>query len=110
MMRIEWLTSGVLTKADTLEKSTEGVWLEIINGIAHPATYGYYVTRLMSPHERARNMSWGRSRRREDRFFQKRLWRGVQENERLGTENLVAALSSQLTKMISARFYPLRLS
>ena len=80
--------------------------MEVLNGIKHRATYGYYVTRLMSPKERDAGMSWAKSREAERQCFEQNMWRQVREQGRLGTENLSIALSCQLTRMIAERYDP----
>jgi hypothetical protein len=86
---------------DQIQRTTEGKWFDVLNGIKLPSTHGYYATRLMSPEERAANMSCASSREAERQLFGKQLWLQVREQERLGTKNLSNALSAQLARMIA---------
>jgi hypothetical protein len=60
---------------------------------------GYYVTRLPSSEQ---NMTVGESQIQEQRFFDKDPWR-LEDKDRLGTENLVLAVSERLSRMITTR-------
>jgi hypothetical protein len=56
----------------------------------------------MTTEQRAKGITWMNGRLQEHAFFDKKPWCDL-DKSRLGTQNLVLALSSQLSKMILER-------
>ena len=94
----------MLTKADTVKAGEEGKWFGVLRNQTFPIAHGYYITRQPSTEERKRGMQWEEARAQEVAFLTNRdcCW-NKEDKRRLGTENLVHALSKQLSVMIAKR-------
>jgi hypothetical protein len=95
---------GVLTKADTVLPREHGPWIKILRGFQHKIKHGYYMTSQLSTEQVQQGKSWEDGRVQEPKYFASKTgpWRD-EDPKRLGTENLVAALSKELKKMMSER-------
>jgi hypothetical protein len=97
----------VLTKPDQLALTStkaRASWIEVLEGRHHPLTHGYYCTRQPDDAERADGITPADARAAESKFFKTTTpWSKTACPERLGTSNLVGALSEHLTHLINDR-------
>jgi hypothetical protein len=96
-----------MTKPDLLSagstKSRE-LWLDVLEGRRYPLTHGYYCTRQPDDADRIQGITSANSRIAEVEYFAKTLpWSTTKEQDRLGTHNLVSALSKLLVGLIDDR-------
>ncbi|KAF9244557.1 P-loop containing nucleoside triphosphate hydrolase protein [Melanogaster broomeanus] len=98
-------TIGVLTKPDQVALTSTKAranWIEVLEGRRHPLTHGYYCTRQPDDAERADGVTPAEARAAEVNFFRTtKPWSTTSCPERLGTSNLVGALSEHLVRLIS---------
>ncbi|KIJ68611.1 hypothetical protein HYDPIDRAFT_146952 [Hydnomerulius pinastri MD-312] len=98
-------TIGVLTKPDQLAVTSTKAranWLEVLEGRKHQLLHGYYCTRQPDDAERAEGITPAESRAAEAKFFSSTTpWSKTLSPERLGTGNLVGALSEHLVRLIN---------
>ncbi|KIJ68778.1 hypothetical protein HYDPIDRAFT_107023 [Hydnomerulius pinastri MD-312] len=98
-------TIGVLTKPDQLAvTSTKALanWLEVLDGHKHQLLHGYYCTRQPDDVERTDGITPTEARAAEAKFFSSTTpWSKTTCPERLGTGNLVEALSVHLVRLIN---------
>ncbi|OCH96157.1 hypothetical protein OBBRIDRAFT_719052 [Obba rivulosa] len=96
-------TIGVITKPDTLPAGSTGSrreWLEIFEGRSHQLKHGYYCTRQPDDDVRAQGQSEAEALAAEEAFFATSpIWSNTAQRNRLGTRNLVSALSEVLARM-----------
>lgn len=98
------LTSGVLTKADTLQEGEFEPWVKIFNNQSHALRHGYYVTRLPGPTVKEMAQTWEETRDIERKLFKKQPWSQQPDKSRFGIHRLKEALSSALAKKIEEKF------
>ncbi|KIK58161.1 hypothetical protein GYMLUDRAFT_74954 [Collybiopsis luxurians FD-317 M1] len=99
-------TIGVLTKPDMITNGSKKVlqnWLDVIEGRQHRLAHGYFCTRQPDDDERATHLTRESQREREETFFTITMpWCQSNARERLGTQNLVNALSYFLMDTIQS--------
>ena len=92
----------MLTKADTVKPREEGKWFNVVRNREFPLDHGYYITRQPSTEERQDGIQWEDARAQETVFFGNESCCWSRENkDRLGTDNLIKALSKRLSRMIA---------
>ncbi|KAJ7149427.1 P-loop containing nucleoside triphosphate hydrolase protein [Mycena crocata] len=100
-------TIGVLTKPDLLSAGStksRALWLDVIEGRRHKLFHGYYCTRQPDDEERAKGISSQEARKAEVAFFARSApWATSTQQERFGTENLIATLSRLLVNIIGEK-------
>jgi Dynamin central region len=96
---------GVLTKVDRIGDGEHEDWIDLLQDRTERLTHGYYATCQPSTAKRTEGeVTWKEARKMESAFFTTpELWSSVNKS-RLGTSNLMLALSLQLTKMIQKRY------
>ncbi|KAF9229123.1 hypothetical protein BS17DRAFT_792113 [Gyrodon lividus] len=98
-------TIGVLTKPDQVALTSTKAranWIEVLEGRHHPLTHGYYCTRQPDDAERADGITPAEARVSESKFFETMApWCTTTCPKRLGTSNLVGALSEHLVRLIN---------
>ncbi|GAA5924850.1 hypothetical protein JCM10213_000459 [Rhodosporidiobolus nylandii] len=97
-------TIGVLTQADLVQPGEHPAWIDILQGRKHIVANGFHATKLLSPEDIARNLSFEDARALEKAYFQEEgPWNGLDAatKRRLGTTNLTIFLSSKLGRFIS---------
>ena len=95
---------GVLTKPDRVDKHDEKNWIKMLRNESYKTAYGYYVTMHMTTEQLRQNMPWEKARAKEQEFLETEAPWCHEDKSRLGTEQLVKALSSRLSHMIEKRF------
>ena len=97
------LTTGVLTKPDTVEAGGHESWFRSIQNKHHILKHGWYVTCQCSMEELSKNLPWEKVGQMEQLFFRQEPWSKL-DASRLGTPKLVSALSSLLSTIIQERY------
>ncbi|KAI0791138.1 P-loop containing nucleoside triphosphate hydrolase protein [Abortiporus biennis] len=97
-------TIGVMTKPDTLTSGAtkaRDLWLDVLEGRRFSLRHGYYCTRQPDDDERSQGITTQQARVAEQVFFAKTSpWSKSTQQNRFGTNNLVASLSKLLTQVI----------
>ena len=95
---ISILTTGVLTKADTVGEGEFEKWLKILEGKSYLLYHGYFVTRLPSAKEM--DWKWDKVRSRGENWFRSsKPWCHLDQTH-FGHQSLVRKLSDRLSEMI----------
>jgi len=92
------LTTGVLTKADTVQEGEHENWFKILNGQSYQLHHGYFATRLPSAKEM--DWTWEKVCDKEKNFFKSTKGWCDLDKRRLGHQNLLCKLSDRLSEMI----------
>src|SRR5437667_1649517 len=71
------LTTGVLTKPDTVEAGGHESWFRIIQNKHHILKHGWYITRQCSMEEFSKNLPSEKVQQMEQLFFREELWSKV---------------------------------
>ncbi|KZT61034.1 hypothetical protein CALCODRAFT_447877 [Calocera cornea HHB12733] len=99
-------TIGVLTKPDTVQDGEEHLWVPLLqNEGPHALELGYFVVKQRSIRQLENRTTFDAARQSEADFFRtKEPWNALSEDlqERLGTPNLTARLSTLLIDLIRA--------
>ncbi|KAI9058582.1 hypothetical protein FKP32DRAFT_1761410 [Trametes sanguinea] len=99
-------TIGALTKPDAIPVGALGtrkMYLDVVEGRAHPTKHGYFVVRHPDDVERQQGISHEEARAAEARFFaEQKPWATSLHRHRFGVENLIACVSDRLTELIRA--------
>lgn len=100
------LTSGVLTKADTVQRGEHASWLELVEGRRHQLAHGFFVTKQPGTEDLAKNLTFQKARSAEIKFFDRvEPWKNLAPHvkRQLGTRHLVVFLSDRLGNYISEK-------
>lgn len=98
--------SGVLTKADTVQRGEHASWLELVEGRRHQLAHGFFVTKQPGTEDLAKNLTFQKARSAEAKFFDRvEPWNNLAPHvkRQLGTRHLVAFLSDRLGSYISEK-------
>lgn len=101
------LISGVLTKADTVQRGEHASCLELVEGRRHQLAYGFFVTKQPGTEDLAKNLTFQKARSAEAKFFDRvEPWMNLAPHvkRQLGTRHLVAFLSDRLGNYIAEKY------
>lgn len=77
------------------------MYLDVVEGRAHPTKHGYYVVRHPDDIERQQGISHEEARAAEAKFFsEKKPWATSLHRHRFGIQNLITCISDRLTELI----------
>ena len=102
---------GVLTKPDTLSRGASrmrDMWLDVLEGRDHPLKHGYYCSRQPNDDERREGITQQEARLVEIEFFATTAPCAMSKAQnRLGTSNLIKAVSDLLPALIKEWCVPI---
>lgn len=99
--------TGVLTKADLVQRGEHDSWLDLLAGRKNRLANGYFVTKQPAPEDLAKNLSFEDARAAEAAYFKAaEPWSLLNSGEqsRLGTRNLTNFLSERLGRYIGDKY------
>ena len=103
-----------MTKPDTLTSGAtkaREIWLDVIEGRRFPLRHGYFCTRQPDDDERMNGITAEQARQAETTFFKNTSpWSRSTQQQRFGTNYLIASLSRLLSQVIDESYVSFHVS